>query len=180
VPLIAVTVATFALDPRDGRAVVLFHDRDGRHLPLWVDDVDAAALADAVHGELDTARSAPALLAGVLEALGGAVDRVELRRLERNVLHGVLVVDGGRGPAELPAKASLAAALAVLVGAPLLVDELILAHADARLREARERARRDGASDDGGVDEPVAQSAAERWNQTLMHLAEKLVDGQRS
>ncbi len=177
---VALQLAAFALDPRDGRAVALFRDDAGRHLPLWVDDVDAAQLADAARGERDTARSSAGLLVGALEACGGVVDRVELRQLDRSVLRAVVVIDGAAGAAELPARASTAAAAALLTGAPLLVDELILAHTHARLQEAAARAARDGAGDDGGVDEPVAQSAAERWNQTLQHLAERLIDGQRS
>jgi bifunctional DNase/RNase len=177
-PLVPLSVQSFALDPRDGRVVVVFVDAAGRHVPLWVDDVDAAALADATRGELDTARSAPALLLAAVEACGGAVDRVELRRLERGVLHGAVVVDGARGSAELPAKASLAAALAVLAGAPVLVEDAIVAHVDARVREAAARAAR--AARDGGVDAPIALSTAERWSQTLLHLAEKLHDERRS
>jgi bifunctional DNase/RNase len=181
VALISLTLSTMTLDPRDGRAVVVFADGAGRHLPLWIDDVDAGALADAARGDLDTARSASALLLGALEACGGGVDRVELRRLDRGVLHAVVVVDGARGPAELPAKATLAAAVAVLSGAPLLVDEAILAHTSARLDEAVARAERAAhAGRDVGIDEPVAQSTAERWNQALQHLAGKLFDDSRS
>ncbi len=176
------SVASFALDPRDGRVVVVFGDAQGRHLPLWVDDGDAAALGAACRAPVtapDPGRSAPALVLAVVEACGGGVDRAELRRLERGILQGVIVVDGAQGPSELPAKASTAAAVALLAGAPLLVDEVILAYVDARVREAAARAERSPPVG-GGSDEPVAQSSAERWSQTLQHLAEKLLDEQRS
>jgi bifunctional DNase/RNase len=176
---VALTVHAFALDPRDGRVVVVFVDASGRHLPLWVDDVDAAALGDASRGELDTERSAPALLLAAIDACGGAVDHVELCRLEHGVLQGTVVIDGARGPAALPAKASTAAALCLLAGAPLLIEETVLSYVDARVREAAARALR-ASTRDAGIDAPVAQSTAERWSQTLQHLAEKLLDEHRS
>ncbi|MBM4280420.1 MAG: bifunctional nuclease family protein [Deltaproteobacteria bacterium] len=176
--LVSLSVQSFALDPRDGKVVVVFVDAAGRHLPMWVDDVDAATLADASRGELDTARSTPALLLAAVEACGGAVERVELRRLERGVLHGAVILDGARGAAELPAKASLAAALALLAGAPVLAEDAIVAHVDARVREAAARAVR--AERDTGADSTLALSTAERWSQTLLHLAGKLHDERRS
>jgi bifunctional DNase/RNase len=174
VTLVAVQVASFTLDPRDGRAVVLFTDpASQRLLPLWVDDVDAAALAAALRGERSTSSSTVALLWAAVQACGGSVERCELQREHNGVLRAVVVVEGAFGPAELPARASAAATLAVLSGAPLVVEEALLGAVHARLVEA---AARQQAKDDAGVDAPLLQTTGERWNQLLAHLGQKLVD----
>lgn len=175
--LVSVHVQSFALDPRDGRAVVLFaaHSEDGaekRLLPLWVDDADAAALASALRGNQTTASSTAALTWAAILACGGGVDRCELQREQGGVLRAVVVVNGAFGPAELPARASVAATLAILAGAPIVVDDALLAAVHARLVEAAARQQ----PKDDGVDAPLLQTTGERWNQLLAHLSQKLVD----
>lgn len=172
VSLTGIHVASFALDPRDGRAVVLFSD-GVRLLPLWVDDIEAASLAAALRGDRSTSSSTAALLWATVQACGGGVDRCEFQREHGGVLRAVVVVDGAFGPAELPARASVAATLAVLAGAPLLVDSALLEVAHNRLLEA---AARQHAKDESGVDAPLLQTTGERWNQLLQHLSQKLVD----
>jgi bifunctional DNase/RNase len=181
VDVVSLTFKLVTLDPRDGRAVVIFVDEQKRCLPLWVDDSDAAALAGAARGDADSTQSPAALLLGVVDACGGAIDRVELHRAEGSMLRGVVVVDGSRGATVLPAKASIAAALAILADAPLLVDDGLVAVAHQRLQEAAERhARRSRPPLSTGVDAPVVQSTAERWSQTLQHLAGKIFDDRPS
>jgi len=74
-------LTTFAIDPRDGRAVAVFGDDAGRHLPVWVDDTDAAQLADAARGDR------------TLAATHGAVGALRAARLCL-ALAGVPVVMG--------------------------------------------------------------------------------------
>ena len=172
VNLTVIHVANFALDPRDGRAVVLFTD-GACLLPLWVDDIEAASLAAALRGDRSTSSSTAALLWAAVQACGGGVDRCEFQREHGGVLRAVVVVNGAFGPAELPARASVAATLAVLAGAPLLVDSALLELAHNRLLEA---AARQHAKDETGVDAPLLQTTGERLNQLLQHLSLKLVD----
>ncbi len=171
--LVSVHVQSFALDPRDGRAVVLFADSEKRLLPLWVEDADAAALATALRGDQTTASSTAALTWAAILACGGGIDRCELQREQGGVLRAVVVVNGAFGPAELPARASVAATLAILAGAPIVVDEALLGAVHARLVEAAARQQQ---KDDAGVDAPLLQTTGERWNQLLAHLSQKLVD----
>ena len=172
--VVVVRVASFTLDPRDGRAVVLFlHESTQRVMPLWVDDVDAAALAAALRGDRLTSSSTAALMWAALQACGGGIDRCELTSETGGVLRALVVVDGAFGPAELPARASVAATLAVLSGAPLVVDDALLSTVHARLVEASARQQ---AQKDVAVDAPLLQTTSERWNQLLEHLREKIVD----
>lgn len=171
-PVVPLHVRSFALDGRDGRAVVLFSD-GARVLPLWVDDLDAAALASALRGDRTTSSSTAALMWAAVQACGGGIDRCEFQRDQGGVLRAVVVVDGAFGPAELPARASVAATLAVLSGAPLVVDDSLLEATHARLVEA---AARQHAKEDTGVDAPLLQTTGERWNELLKHLSQKLVD----
>jgi bifunctional DNase/RNase len=176
--LVVIRVTGFALDPRDGRAVVLFHADDGRCLPLWVDDADAHAVANALRGDRTTTSSAAAFVWASVQACGGGVDRCELVRESGGVMRAVVIVEGAFGPAEIPARASLGAAIAVLAGAPIVVDEATLAAVDVRLGEAAARvAARAGVDDD---DVPLSQSTGERWNQLLQHFAQRLVDDRPS
>ncbi len=172
---VVVRLVTITLDPRDGRAVAIFQDDDGRCLPLWVDDADAAALAAAARGQR-SGTSPASLVVAAVEACGGAIDRAVLQRVQGGVLRAVIVVAGATGPAELPAKASTAAAVAMLAGAPILVDETVLALLNRRLQDA---APRGTAGTDSAVDEPLAQTTAERWNTLLQRLADKVHDDDR-
>ena len=169
---VVIGLATITLDPRDGHAVAIFlHAPSGRCLPLWVDDIDAAALAGASRGEQLSSSSSAALTWAAIRACGGAIDRIELHRVHGGVLRAAVVVVGAFGPVTLPARASTAAALASLSGAPLLVDDGLLAQVHARLQEAAARV-----GHDDGVDAPAIQTATERWNQLLAHMADRLVD----
>jgi hypothetical protein len=107
----------------------------------------------------------------VLAACGGGLDRVELR-LSGGVVRAFLVVDGATGAVVLPARASTAIGAAMLAGAPVVVDDVQLAHIHERLQEAASRV----AADRDGVDEPEQLSTTERWNQLLQHLGTRLVD----
>ncbi|HEY1100494.1 MAG TPA: bifunctional nuclease domain-containing protein [Myxococcota bacterium] len=169
---VVVGFGTITLDPRDGHAVaIFFHAPSGRCLPLWIDDVDAAALAAAVRGDRSTTSSSAALLAASIEVCGGAVDRVQLQRVQGGVLRAVVVVAGSVGLSALPARASTAITLALLSGAPILIDDGLLTQIHARLHEAAKRA-----GHDDGVDTPTQQTATERWNLLLAHLADRVVD----
>ncbi len=169
---VVIGLASITFDPRDGHAVALFvHAPSGRCLPLWVDDIDAAALASALRGDRTSSSSSAALTWAAIAACGGAVDRVELHRIAGGVLKAVVVVVGAFGPVTLPARASTSATLAMVAGAPILVDDGLLEQVHARLQEAASRV-----AVDDGVDTPVLQSTTERWNQLLAHLADRLVD----
>ena len=169
---VVVALTTINLDPRDGSAVAIFlHAPTGRCLPLWVDDVDAAALASAWRGERATTSSSAAFMQAAITVCGGAIDHVELQRIQGGVLRAVVVVAGTSGLTALAARASTAVALAMVAGAPVFVDDVVLTQVHARLQEAAKRA-----AVDDGVDAAAVQTTSERWNQLLAHLADRVVD----
>lgn len=155
--------------------MLILQDAAGRTLPLWVDDDAAATVAAAARGERDTTSPA-VLLAAALAATGGAIDRVELRSVQGGVLKAVVVIVGALGTIELAARASHAVAAALVVSAPVVADEVVVAHLDQRLRDAAARSSPPTAASGAAVDEPLTQSTAERWNTLLQHLAEKIHD----
>jgi bifunctional DNase/RNase len=166
--VVVVRLASISLDPRDGRAVAVFVDNAGRCLPLWVDDDAAAALADG--------NGAARVLVDAVKVCGGAIDRCELTHVDGGVLRALVVVLG-TDVTPLAARASFAAAVARVAGVPLLVDDAVLAHAHARLNEATARA---ASLSTPPADAPLTQTAADRWNALLDHLAERLHDDRPS
>ena len=96
--VVVVRVGSFTLDPRDGRAVVLFvHEPSQRMLPLWLDDVDAAALAAALSGDQGTSTSTAAFTWAAVQACGGSIDRCEFTGEHGGVLRAVVVFDEAVG-----------------------------------------------------------------------------------
>jgi RNA polymerase sigma factor (sigma-70 family) len=68
-----------------------------------------------------------AFLASVLEAAGGRLTEARITRLADETFYAVAVIEGAAGIREVDARPSDAVSLALLVGAPILVDAAVLA-----------------------------------------------------
>jgi hypothetical protein len=174
--LIALHVAKIELDPRDGRAVLLLvHKESERAFPLWLGDDEAAAIARA----LARAPQAPGpveLLASTIRTLGASLAHVEITGAVHRVVTAAVILVDAHGQVALPARASDAVALAVLLQAPVLVPEELLAQVAARVTDAESRTQ----SRPPAAAEPLQLSQAERWNALLEHLgsrADKTYEG---
>lgn len=162
-------VAAVTLDPRDGRAVVvLVHEASGRVFPLWVGDEEAAAVARALAGRgQPSSTDTHGLLAAAVRVLGASVEHVELTGVISSVVTAQVFLGDAEGVSALAARPSDAVALAVRLGAPILVHDELLAQVAARVADAEART---GARNPAAA-EPVQLSQAERWNQLLAHLS---------
>ena len=108
--------------------IVLLKEKAGeRVLPIWIGSFEGDALALQLGGEPTPRPLTPDLMARVIEALGGTIERVAITRLEENTFYALvaLAVDGRR--AELDARPSDALNLAARIGAPIYVAEQVMA-----------------------------------------------------
>lgn len=107
--------------------VVLDEVAGSRRLTFWIGAHEATALA--MHLE-DVSFPRPMtyrLMGGILSAAGGTLREVRVERLEGDVFYAVAVLDGPSGRTEVDARPSDALNLALVLAAPVLVAEPILA-----------------------------------------------------
>jgi len=107
--------------------VMLLRERDGdRVLPVWIGRAEATALAL----NLETAQMPRPMTyqftANLLTAANTPVREVRLTRLVDGIFYAVVLVEGPGGPGEADARPSDAVNLAVVTGAPILVDADVL------------------------------------------------------
>jgi bifunctional DNase/RNase len=163
-----VRLATIAMDPRDGTAVVVLeHGESGGVFPLWVSDDEARALVELSPSGSSTALRAPDLLHGVIHALGGTVTAARITGVVSLVVRAELVIGHGDEERVFPSRPADAIALALRSGAPVLVESTVLELVATRVREACELVSPTTMT---GA-EHLAQSTAERWNQLIAHLS---------
>jgi bifunctional DNase/RNase len=107
--------------------VVVLRERHGtRRLPMFTGSAEAIALACGLDaGEMPQPR-AYQLAADLLAAAGSRLAEVRITTLADGVFHAVAVVAGPGGAVEVDARPSDAVNIAVLAGAPILVDAAIL------------------------------------------------------
>ena len=107
--------------------VVLEEVAGSRGLAIWMGPPEATAIA--LHLE-EVPLPRPMtyqLMSGLLTAVGGRLREVRIDRLEGDVFYAVVVLDGTSGTNELDARPSDALNLALVLAAPILVAEEILA-----------------------------------------------------
>ncbi len=111
------------------RLVILKEVNGNRHLPIWIGDFEAQAIAIELQG-IDSPRPLPYdVLKTVIGELGGTVERVLVVDLTQDVYYARIVVVAGARTVELDSRPSDAIALAVRVGVPILVDEAVMERA---------------------------------------------------
>ena len=136
--------------------------------PLWVGDDEAAAVARAVTGRAQgSSTDTHGLLAIAVRTLGASVEHVEITGIIDRVVTAQVALADAEGTTLLSARPSDAIALALRMGAPILVHEELLTQVAARVADAEART----GNRTTAAAEPVQLSQAERWNQLLAHLS---------
>ena len=110
-------------DPRARKHVMILAEVGGdRTLPIWIGPAEATVLALALES-VETPRPFPyKLAAGLVEAAGSRVSEVRITRLSDAIFYACVVVPGPGGPREVDARPSDAVNLAVVCGAPILLN----------------------------------------------------------
>lgn len=117
-----------ALEATSGAPLVVLREMEEPHrlLPIVVGGAEAAAIALAVSGEAPPRPLTHDLMASLVRSLDGHLDAVEVTELRDGAYLASLAVHGPGGPQRLDTRPSDAIALAVHLGAPLLVADEVL------------------------------------------------------
>ncbi len=127
-------VAGLVLDPASNAPIVILKDVTGEKcLPIWIGLAEATAIASAVK-KVQLARPLTHdLLMTVIEELGGKVVRVVIGELRENTFIANLELKIGETVRIIDARPSDAIAVAVRVGAQIVVSPQVLERAQVTL-----------------------------------------------
>jgi uncharacterized protein len=148
--------------------VVLLAEKGGdRVLPIWIGPPEAGALVLRL-AEEETPRPMSAdLMARLVEALGGRVERVTVSSLRDDTFFAAIALEGPAGRVEVDARPSDALNLALRFGAPVYADEGVVEQAgltddalDAKLDREEERVT--GRATEGGW-ESISAERVRGW-----------------
>lgn len=144
--------------------LVLLKESEGpRYLPIWIGPVEATAIALAQQGVQSERPQTHELMVAIVEALGDELSEVHITRLEEGVFFAEMVFGSG---ARVEARPSDSLAVAVRVGARVLVDDDVLDEAgvvaeqdeDAEIERFREFLDDVTPEDFQGPDEPSSEA----------------------
>ena len=113
--------------------IVLLEQSDGpRRVPIWIPPAEGAALALRLRGVDRPRPDTYRFTADLLAAAGGALEQVRIVRLADTIFYAEAVLAGGIA---VDARPSDALNLALVTGAPIVVDEAVLDEAAKHERE---------------------------------------------
>ena len=116
----------------------------GRRLPIWVGQFEGTAIAMQLEKVAVPRPLTFDFAARVLDAAGARLREVRISRLAESTFYAVAVIDGPQGVKNVDARPSDAVALALVSGAPILVEAEVFAAAaeEAAHADAQEEAER--------------------------------------
>lgn len=130
------------------RVVILKEVGGDRHLPIWIGDFEAQAIAMELQG-LASPRPLPYdVMKSLVTEVGGAVTRILITDLAQDIFYARIVIDVRGQTVEVDSRPSDAIALAVRTNAPILVEESVMERAGVSLAEDED----DGTEDEPGVE----------------------------
>jgi uncharacterized protein len=128
-----VEVAGVHLDRGSDTPVVMLREVDAPHrvLPIRIGGPDAASIALALAGHVPPRPLAHDVMAGLVGRSGSLVEAAELLEVRHGTFIAQLSMLGPSGTERIDIRASDAIALAMRVGAPVLVDDRVMDEASA-------------------------------------------------
>lgn len=111
------------------RLVILREIGSDRHLPIWIGQCEAEAIAIQMRNMEVPRPLTHDLLKNVIIEMGGEVARVVVSDLRDDTFHALVVVDQGGRYLEIDSRPSDALALAVRVDVPIFVEDRVMAEA---------------------------------------------------
>jgi len=127
---IEMTIKGLMIDPITNMPIVILRDGDGqRILPIWVGVFEANAIALQIENVQTPRPMTHDLLKNVIQDLSAQVERVVVTELKENTFYAVIHLRSVGQPVVVDARPSDAIALALRSGAPIFVDEGVIASA---------------------------------------------------
>ncbi len=115
------------------RVVILKEVNGDRHLPIWIGQYEADAIAMELQGHAASRPLPYDLLKATIGDLGGVIERILVTDLSADVFYARIVVAQNGRTVELDSRPSDAIALAVRAHVPILVDESVMDRAGVTL-----------------------------------------------
>jgi uncharacterized protein len=130
--MVEMFVYRVGMDEHGQAFVVLMDLAKERMLPILIGPYEAHAIAMELQGEKFQRPLTHDLFISVLSALNQQVAELAITRLDAGTFYASLSVSDGRRVVEVDARPSDGIALAMRAGAPILVDESVLAETEYR------------------------------------------------
>jgi hypothetical protein len=142
------------VEATSGTPLVLLQEQDEPHrvLPIFIGGPEATSIALAISGHVPARPLTHDLMARLVETLDATVDAVEVTGLRDGTFLAELALTVASDQRRVDSRPSDAIALAVRVGAPVFVSDVVLDLAGVTLRTTD-----DGIPDEESIDEAVAE-----------------------
>jgi bifunctional DNase/RNase len=130
VPLVECELTRVVLSETQSHQIIVLKERDGeRAMRVAIGPPEAVAIRQAVTGERLPRPMTHELFGQVLDTLNVTVERVVINALQDRTFFGRLILDRDGVTYDIDSRPSDAIALAVQKGAPIYVEEEVLAQA---------------------------------------------------
>ncbi len=127
---IQMTIKGLMIDPITNMPIVILRDGEGqRILPIWVGVFEANAIALQIENVQTPRPMTHDLLRNVIQDLSAQVDRIVVTELKENTFYAVIHLLTGGQAVVVDARPSDAIALALRSGAPIFVEDSVIASA---------------------------------------------------
>ncbi len=130
--MVEVNVVRLGLDSATNTYVVILREKDGpRMLPIWIGKPEADSILMEMNHFKRERPLTHDLCKALIGALGGALRRVTIGRVEKNTYFAEMHIERDEGMVEVDARPSDAIAIALRFAAPIFVRESLLNALDA-------------------------------------------------
>lgn len=134
--MVHVAVDRVGIDPETQQAVVLLKDKEGKRvLPIWIGPAEASAIALSLQGISPPRPLTCDLLKDVLDLFEARMVAAVVTELKNETFYANVVLDTGLRKVEIDSRPSDAIALALRTGAPVYVEEEVLARAGVPIED---------------------------------------------
>lgn len=129
--MIEMQIGGIGFDPRNMSPIVLLRDAEELNfLPIWIGVFEAAAIAMELQGAKPPRPMTHDLLKNSIESLEGSIQRILINDVKDGTFYALIEIKSKEGKVVgLDARPSDAIALAVRVGLPVFVSEVVMMQA---------------------------------------------------